>query len=155
MQSTYTDGRIDVNNDNNNTTLTITMITITSAIIVMISTLKGAVRDCCRPTAPRTGSNTSALAQLDRACTDHNWAQHVSLGSAGQGVYRSQLGPTRQPWLSWTGRSRVQIRCSSATWHVQHVTRYMLRRDSSAVKFDRAEIAFMLSLLLLAETINL
>ena len=61
----------------------------------------------------RTGPNTSALAQLDRTCTNQNWAQHVSLGSTGQDVYRSELGPTRQPWLNWTGR--VQIRTGPNT----------------------------------------
>ena len=76
----------------------------------------------------RTGPNTSALAQLDRACTDQNWAQHVSLGSAGQGavVHKSELGPTRQPWLSWTGRSRAQIRCSSSLGHLARATRHAL-----------------------------
>ena len=52
--------------------------------------------------------------------------------------------PTRS--LKWPGRNRVQITCNtSGAYHVQHVVCHVLRRDSSAIKFERVEIAFILS----------
>ena len=55
---------------------------------------------------------------------------------------RRELSPTRT--LKWPGRNRVQITCNtSGDDHVQHV---MVRRDSSAIKFGRTEIAFILAL---------
>ena len=66
---------------------------------------------------------------------------------------RRELSPTRM--LKWPGRDRVQIMCNtSSAYHVQHAVCHFVRRDSSAIKFDRAEIAFMLAFSLLAETIN-
>ena len=39
---------------------------------------------------------------------------------------------------SGPGRNRVQITCNtSSTYHVQHVTCHVVRRDSAAIKFDR------------------
>ena len=44
----------------------------------------------------------------------------------------------------WPGRNSVQIkRKTSSAYHVQHVVCHMVRRDSSAAKFDRAETAFI------------
>ena len=49
--------------------------------------------------------------------------------------------------LLWPGRNRVQISCSTySAYRVQHVVCYEVRRDSSAIKFDRVGIAFILSL---------
>ena len=60
---------------------------------------------------------------------------------------RRELSPTRT--LKWPGRNRVQITCS--TWsaypvQVSYVTCHLVRRDSSAIKFDRVEIAFIWAL---------
>ena len=52
-------------------------------------------------------------------------------------------------------RNIVQITCNtSSAFHVQHVVCHMVRRGSSAIEFDRVEIAFVLAFILLAETIN-
>ena len=49
---------------------------------------------------------------------------------------RRELFPTRT--LKWPGRSHVQITCNtSSAYHVQHVVCHVVRRDSSAIKFDR------------------
>ena len=37
-------------------------------------------------------------------------------------------------------------RAQSSSYHVQHIVCHVVRRDSSAIKFDRAEIAFILTL---------
>ena len=66
---------------------------------------------------------------------------------------RRELSPTRT--LKWPGRDRVQIMCNtSSAYHVQHAVRHLMRRVSSAIQFDRVEIAIFLDLSLLAETIN-
>ena len=53
-----------------------------------------------------------------------------------------ELSPTRM--LKWPGHDRVQITCNtSSAYHVQHVMCHVVRRDSSAIKFDRGEIAFI------------
>ena len=66
---------------------------------------------------------------------------------------RRELTPTRT--LKWPGRDRVQITCNtSSAYHVQPAVCHLVRRDSSAIKSDRVEIAFILALSLLAETIN-
>ena len=58
---------------------------------------------------------------------------------------RRELSPTRT--LLWPGRNRVQITCNtSGAYHVQHVVCDVVPRDSSAIKFDRVEIAFILAL---------
>ena len=66
---------------------------------------------------------------------------------------RRGLSPTRT--LKWIGSNRVQITCNtSGAYHVQHVVCRVVRRDSSAVLSDRIKIAFIISFILLAETIN-
>ena len=53
------------------------------------------------------------------------------------------------------GHNRVQItRNTLSAYHVQPAVCHVVRRDSSAMKFDRVEIAFILAYILLAETIN-
>ena len=54
----------------------------------------------------------------------------------------------RQRASKWPGRNRVQVMCNkSSAYHVQPATWYEgIRRDSSAIKFDRVEIAFILTL---------
>ena len=48
----------------------------------------------------------------------------------------SSLPTTRTP--KWQGRNRVQITCNtSGAHHGQHVVCHVVRRDSSAIKFDR------------------
>ena len=49
--------------------------------------------------------------------------------------------------LKGTVRYRVQITCNtSSDYHVQHVMCEVVRRDSSAIKADRVEIAFIIAL---------
>ena len=65
---------------------------------------------------------------------------------------RRKLSPTRT--LELPGTNRMQITCNtSSAYHVQHAVCHLVQRDSSAIKFDRAEITFILALYLLAETI--
>ena len=59
---------------------------------------------------------------------------------------RRELSPART--LKWPGHNRVQITCNtSSAYHAQPAVCHLVRRDSSAIKFDRVEIAFILSLL--------
>ena len=54
--------------------------------------------------------------------------------------------PTRT--LKWPRHNRVKITCNTSNvYHVQRVVCHLVRRDSSAIKFDRVEIAFILTLL--------
>ena len=56
-----------------------------------------------------------------------------------------KLSPTRT--LKWLGRNHVQITWNAwGTHHMQHAKRHGVRRDSSDIKFDRDEIAFILAL---------
>ena len=56
-----------------------------------------------------------------------------------------ELSPTRP--LQWPRRNCVRITCNSAgALHVQHVVCHVIRRNSSAVEFDRDKIAFILAL---------
>ena len=49
---------------------------------------------------------------------------------------RRGLSPTRT--FRWPGPSRVKITCNiPSAYHMQHVVCHMVRRDTSAVKFDR------------------
>ena len=58
---------------------------------------------------------------------------------------RRELPPTHT--FKWPERNRVQITCNtSSTYHVQRVVCHLVRRDSSLIKFDRDEIAFILEL---------
>ena len=58
---------------------------------------------------------------------------------------RRELSPIRK--LKWPRHNRVQITCNtSSAYHVQHVVCQVVRRDSSAIKFDRIQIAFTLAL---------
>ena len=56
-----------------------------------------------------------------------------------------ELSPTHT--LKGPGRNRVQITCSTqSACHVQHAVCHLVGRDSSAIKFDRVGIAFILAL---------
>ena len=56
---------------------------------------------------------------------------------------RRELSPTRT--LKWPRYNRVKITCNtSSAYHVQRVVCHIVRRDSSGIKFDRLEIAFIL-----------
>ena len=60
-------------------------------------------------------------------------------------TYAREPSPTRT--LKWPGCNRVQITCNtSSVYHVQHAVCHVARRDSSTIKFDRVEIAFILAL---------
>ena len=49
--------------------------------------------------------------------------------------------------LMWPGRNRVRITCNaSGAYHVKHVIYHMVQMDSSAIEFDRVEVAFILAL---------
>ena len=69
----------------------------------------------------------------------------ISLKSQFESFTISLLSPTRT--LNFPLRIRVQITCNTlCAHHVEYVVCYMLRRDSSAIGFDRVEIAFILAL---------
>ena len=58
---------------------------------------------------------------------------------------RLKLPPTCTP--KWSGCKRVQITCNTlSAYHVQHVLCHLVRRDISAVKFDRVEITPIVAL---------
>ena len=53
--------------------------------------------------------------------------------------------PTRT--LKWPGRNPVQITFNtSSAYHVQPAVCHLVRRDSSAFKFDRVELSFIFAL---------
>ena len=53
-----------------------------------------------------------------------------------------ELPPTHT--LKWSKCNRVQITCNtSSAYHVQRVMCHLVQTDSSAIKFDIAEIAFI------------
>ena len=55
---------------------------------------------------------------------------------------RNEPSPTRT--LKWPERNRVQIACNiSSAYHVQDAVFHLVRRDSSAIKFDRVGVAFI------------
>ena len=57
-----------------------------------------------------------------------------------------ELSPTRT--LKWPRHNHVKITCNaSSAYHVQRGVYHLVRRDSSAIKFDRVEIAFILTLI--------
>ena len=59
---------------------------------------------------------------------------------------RCELSPTRT--LKWPRHNCVIITCNTlSAYHVQHVVCHLVQRDSSAIKFDRVEIVFILALL--------
>ena len=59
---------------------------------------------------------------------------------------RCELSATHT--LKWSGHKRVQITCNtSGAHHVQFVGCLMVQGDSSAVKFDRIQIAIILALI--------
>ena len=56
-----------------------------------------------------------------------------------------ELPPTRT--FKWPRCHREQITCNTlSAYHAQRVVCHLVRRDSSATKFDRVEIAFILAL---------
>ena len=58
---------------------------------------------------------------------------------------RREQSPTRT--FKWPGPHHVQITCdTSSTYHVQPAVCHFVRRDSSGIKFDRVELAFILAL---------
>ena len=58
-----------------------------------------------------------------------------------------QTAQTPTDTLKRPGYSRVQITCNtSSTYHMQHVVYHMAQRNSSAIKFDRVEIAYIVAL---------
>ena len=58
---------------------------------------------------------------------------------------RRELSPTRTH--KWPGYNHVQITCNtSSAYHMQPAVCHLVWRDSSAIKFDRVEIAFILAL---------
>ena len=80
-------------------------------------------------------------------CTEGRKSRFFAISSM-----RRELSPTCT--LKWPGRNRVQITCNiSSAYRMQHVKCRVVRRDSSAVKFDTAEIAFILAFSM-AETIK-
>ena len=63
---------------------------------------------------------------------------------------RRELSPTRT--LKFPRHNRVQITCNTlSAYHAQRVVCQLVRRDSSAIKFNRVEIVFYFSVTLLAK----
>ena len=57
-----------------------------------------------------------------------------------------ELSPTRT--FKWPWHNRVKVTCNTSNaYHVQRVVCHLVRRDSSAIEFDRVEITFILALL--------
>ena len=55
----------------------------------------------------------------------------------------------------WPGCGRVYMSCNtSGAYHVQYAVCHVIRRDSSAIKFDRVEICMSFNFISIAETIN-
>ena len=48
---------------------------------------------------------------------------------------RPELSPTRT--LKWPGCNRMEVMCNTSGAHHVHVMCHMVRRDTSAIKFDR------------------
>ena len=80
------------------------------------------------------------------------WAIYEIIMIASKGAIREfsvsslrrELSPTRT--LKWPERSGVQITCNtSSARHLQHALLrcHVVRRDSSAIKYARVEIAFI------------
>ena len=66
---------------------------------------------------------------------------------------RCKLFPTHM--LKWPRRNRVQITCNTpSAYHVQPAACHLVRRDSSAIKFDRVEISFILALFCWLKPLN-
>ena len=66
---------------------------------------------------------------------------------------RRELSPTHT--LKWPRNNRVKITCNTpSAYHVQRVVCHLVRRDSSAIKFDRVEIVFILALLYWLKPLN-
>ena len=78
-----------------------------------------------------------------------------SLTTAFKGAVRDFLQSPRctanclqHATLKWPRHNGVKITCNtSSAYHVQRVVCHLVRRDSSAIKFDRVEIACILALL--------
>ena len=84
---------------------------------------------------------TDRQTQTDR----HAFRQWRSLRFFTISSLRREPSPTRT--LKWPRRNLVQITCNtSSAHHVQHVVCYFVRRDSSAIKFDRVKIEFISAL---------
>ena len=77
---------------------------------------------------------------------NNNRIQRRSLRFLTISSLRRELSPTRT--LKWPRHNRVKITCNtSSAYHVQRVVCHLAPRDSSAIKYDRVEIAFTLTLL--------
>ena len=76
------------------------------------------------------------LCITERDNNDNNRIQKAQFKIITISSLRRELSPTRT--LKWPGRNRAQITCNtSRAYHVQHVVCHLVRRDSSAIKFDR------------------
>ena len=79
-------------------------------------------------------------------CNKNNCIQRCSSRFFVISSLHCELSPTRT--LKWPRHNCVKITCNtSSAYHVQNVVCHLVRRDSSAIKFDRVEITFILALL--------
>ena len=86
------------------------------------------MKTCCR-----------VVGNCKNNCIERRNSRCVAISSL-----RRELSPTRS--LKWPGRNRVQITCNtSSAYHVQPAVCHLVRRDFSAKKCDRVEIAFILA----------
>ena len=92
-------------------------------------------KSCAAHTAPITCNNNN---NNNNNRIQRRYSRFFTISSQ-----RRELSPTHT--LKWPGRNRVQITCSTSSTYTCkcHVTCHLVRRDSSAIKFDRIEIAFI------------
>ena len=125
----------DDNNNNNNTATAATTTTTTT-------TAAAAAAATTTTTTNNNNNNNNNYNDND----NNNCIQRRSLRLNTISSLRLKLSPTRT--LKWPRHNRVKITCNTSSGcHVQRVVRHLVRRDSSAIKFDRVEIAFISALL--------
>ena len=77
---------------------------------------------------------------------NNNCIQRRSSRFSTISLLRHELSPNRT--LKWRRHNSVKIKCNTPkVYHVQRVVCHLVWRDSSAIKFDRVEITFILALL--------
>ena len=83
-----------------------------------------------------TTNITHTLCNNQNGNSNSNCIQRCNLRFFIISLLCSEPSPTRT--LKWPGRNFVQITCNtSSAYHMQHVACHIVRRDSSAIKFER------------------
>ena len=138
--------------------------------MIIIIAFKGAVQDFFYNllAAPRTVSNTYTQVVKAQSCENHVQHierlshNHVKITCNTSSAYHTIMWKSRATHqapitqscenhvqhIKRLSHNRVKITCNtSSAYHMQRVVCRLVRRDSSAVKFDRVEITFTLALL--------